>query len=309
MAERRIIFTYDQETSNRLDLFLVRQLPEFSRSRLQNLIKEGYVIVDGDVPHKTGYALEKGMQIELLIPQVEDPDLVPESIPLDIIFENEDILIVNKPAGMVVHPAAGHKTGTLVHAALAHVPDLEGIGGIKRPGIIHRLDKDTSGLIALAKNDRSHHWVQEQFRYRQVEKIYLALVDGRPPTPEGRIVAAIDRDPSHRKKMAVTQPGKGRDAVSLYSTIESFRQHTYLKIVPLTGRTHQIRVHMNFIGCPITGDTVYGRRKPTFPLNRHFLHAYRLIFIIPGEATPRSFEASLPSELQQIIENLRQEII
>ena len=150
MVERRYLFIYDQETNNRLDLFLVQRLPEFSRSRLQNLIKEGYVIVDGEIPHKTGYGLEKGMQIELLIPQVEEPGLVPESIPLDVIFENQDILVINKPAGMVVHPAAGHKTGTLVHAVLAHVPDLEGVGGIKRPGIIHRLDKDTSGLIALA---------------------------------------------------------------------------------------------------------------------------------------------------------------
>ena len=309
MVERRYLFIYDQETNNRLDLFLVQRLPEFSRSRLQKLIKEGYVIVDGEIPHKTGYGLEKGMQIELLIPQVEEPGLVPESIPLDIIFENQDILVINKPAGMVVHPAAGHKTGTLVHAVLAHVPDLEGVGGIKRPGIIHRLDKDTSGLIALAKNDRTHHWVQEQFKHRQVEKIYLALVDGRPPTPEGRIVAAIGRDPAHRKKMTVTQPGKGRDATSHYSTIENFHQHTYLEVTPLTGRTHQIRVHMNFIGCPVTGDSIYGRRKPTLPLNRHFLHAYRLHFIIPGEATPRSFEAPLPSELQQIINNLRQEII
>lgn len=308
MVERKISYFYNLTASKRLDLFLVDQLPEFSRSRLQKLIKDGYITVDGEFPRKTGFPLEDGMEIEVRIPQQEESDLVPESIPLDIIFENEDIFIVNKPAGMVVHPSAGHPAGTLVHAALAYFPGVEGVGGVKRPGVIHRLDKETSGLVVMAKNDRAHHWVQNQFRDRQVEKTYLALVDGTPPTSEGKIIAAIDRDPTHRKKMAVTQPGKGREAVSRYSTLENFEFHTYLEVIPLTGRTHQIRVHMNFIGCPITGDVVYGRKKPSLPLQRHFLHASRLKFVIPGEATTRSFEAPLPEELQQVLDDLHRGI-
>ncbi len=305
MSERKFLFTYDEEAPNRLDLFLVSQLPQFSRSRLQTLIKNGYVLVEDEIPHKSGFSLERGMNIEVFLPQQEEPNLVPESIPLDIVFENKDIILVNKPAGMVVHPSTGHSTGTLVHAALAHAPELEGVGGVKRPGIIHRLDRDTSGLIVLAKNDRAHQWVQNQFRDRQVEKTYLALVDGTPPTPDGKIVAAIGRDPANRKKMTVTQPGKGREAVSRYSTIENFEHHTYLEVNPLTGRTHQIRVHMNFIGCPITGDSVYGRKKPSLPIKRHFLHAFRIRFVIPGEAITRTFEADLPKELQQVLISLR----
>jgi 23S rRNA pseudouridine1911/1915/1917 synthase len=183
---------------------------------------------------------------------------VAENIPLDIIFENDDLLVVNKPAGMVVHPSPGHESGTLVHAALGHVPGLEGIGGEERPGIVHRLDKETSGLIVVAKNERAHRWLQEQFKSRQVEKIYLALVDGKPPTPSGRVEAPIGRSATHRKLMAVVPPGKGREAVSEYRTLESFPQHTLLEIHPLTGRTHQIRVHLASLGTPIVGDFKYG---------------------------------------------------
>jgi 23S rRNA pseudouridine1911/1915/1917 synthase len=206
---------------------------------------------------------------------------------------------------MVVHPSAGHATGTLVHAALAYAPKVKGVGGVKRPGIVHRLDKDTSGLIVLAKNDRSHQWLQNQFKDRQVKKIYLALVDGKPPTPKGRIEAAIGRDSTHRKKMAVTPPHKGREAISIYKTVRNFDQHSLLEINPLTGRTHQIRVHLAFIGCPVAGDAVYGRRHSTIPLKRHFLHAFRLTFVIPGEAIARVFEAPLPLELTGILNSLK----
>ena len=305
MHERKVFFKYNEEGPIRLDLFLVGQLPEYSRSQLQTLIKNGNILVDDEIPNKSGFALNNGMNIEVTIPPTKASDLVPEPIPLDVVFENEDILLVNKPAGMVVHPAAGHSTGTLVQAALAHAPELEGVGGIKRPGIIHRLDKDTSGLIVLAKNDRAHRWVQMQFIDRQVKKTYLALVDGTPPTTQGKIVAAIGRDPSHRKKMTVKQPGKGREAVSHYSTIEKFEKHTYLEVNPLTGRTHQIRVHLNFIGCPVTGDQVYGRKKPSLPITRQFLHAYRLSLVIPREAKVRTFEADLPEELEETLSNLR----
>jgi len=205
---------------------------------------------------------------------------------------------------MVVHPAVGHPTGTLIHAVLSHFPEIEGVGGVQRPGIIHRLDKDTSGLIIFAKNDKAHQWVMNQFSSRKVKKSYLALVDGRPPTPEGRIEAPIGRDPSDRKKMAVVSPGKGREAITEYHTIENYEQHTYLDVRLFTGRTHQIRVHMKFLGCPIVGDLNYGRKKPTIELDRTFLHATNLIFNMPGENKPREYKAPLPKELVQILESL-----
>lgn len=304
MSDRNAVFQYTEDISSRLDKYLTGVLPEFSRSRLQNLIKKGNVQVNGEIILKTGYALEHGMEIDIRIPSPEKPDLEPEPIPLDIIFENEDLIIINKPAGMVVHPSAGHAEGTLVHAALAHAPKIKGVGGIRRPGIVHRLDKNTSGLIVLAKNDRAHQWLQNQFKDRQVEKVYLALVDGTPPTPQGRIEAAIGRDSTQRKKMTVTPPHKGKPATSQYKTVHKYEQHTLLEVHPLTGRTHQIRVHLGFIGCPVAGDTVYGRRNSTIPLKRHFLHAFRLRIVIPGEATPRLFEAPLPEELTGILDRL-----
>jgi 23S rRNA pseudouridine1911/1915/1917 synthase len=231
---------------------------------------------------------------------------VAEKIPLDIVFENSDLVVLNKPAGMVVHPSPGHAQGTLVHAVLGYIPDLEGIGGEERPGIVHRLDKDTSGLIVIAKNDRAHQWLQEQFKSRKVEKIYLALVDGKPPTPAGRVEAPIGRNTTHRKLMAVVPLDKGREAISEYRTLVNFAAHTLLEIHPLTGRTHQIRVHMAFLHCPVVGDMVYGKRKPTVALERHFLHAYRLKIILPMEKTARVFEASLPEDLQRVLDNLRQ---
>jgi 23S rRNA pseudouridine1911/1915/1917 synthase len=167
--------------------------------------------------------------------------------------------------------------------------------------VVHRLDKETSGLILLAKNERAHRWLQDQFRLRKVEKIYLALVDGQPPTPSGRVEAAIGRDPKQRKQMAVVTPGKGRDAYSEYSTLESFPEHTLLEVHPITGRTHQIRLHMAFIGCPVVGDTIYGLRHPSLPLKRHFLHAQRLTIRLPGEKSERTFIAPLPAELENIL--------
>lgn len=305
MSDQTAVFTYDEDAQNRLDKFLVSQLPDFSRSRLQNLIKTGHVLVDGEMAKKAGQVLDRGMVVEISIPPLENANLTPEPIPLEIIFENDDLVVVNKPAGMVVHPSAGHTRGTLVHAALAHAPELGGVGGVKRPGIVHRLDKDTSGLIVMAKNDRTHQWLQHQFKDRQVKKTYLALVDGSPPTPRGKIEAAIGRDAAQRKRMTVTPPNKGREATSEYKTIEKFSQHTLLEVYPLTGRTHQIRVHLSFIGCPVVGDTVYGLRKSSVPLNRHFLHACRLSLVIPGEATARAFEAGLPKDLRVILEQLR----
>lgn len=303
--ERLVTLQYNNETPERLDRFLSSQLPEFSRTRLQGLITEGFVRVNGLAVTKNGHKLLAGDRIEVRIPPAAPTTLIPESIPLDVLFENSDVVVINKPAGMVVHPAAGHDRGTLVHALLGHLPDLEGIGGEERPGIVHRLDKETSGLMIVARNERAHRYLQDQFRLRRVEKTYLALVDGRPSTPSGRIEAPIGRDPIQRKRMAILPPGKGREAISEYHTLETFPAHTLLEVHPLTGRTHQIRLHMAFLGCPIVGDTVYGRKKPTLPISRHFLHAFRLKIILPGEASPRTFEAPLPDELLFLLNELR----
>ncbi len=290
--------------SQRLDKFLAVALPQHSRARLQGLIKNGQVEVNRKVIEKTGFALEGGEAILVHVPPAEPAGLVPEDIPLEIVFENEDVMVVDKPAGLVVHPAAGHPYGTLVAAALAHAPEMEGVGGELRPGLVHRLDKDTSGLILLAKNERAQRFLQKQFQERKVRKTYIALVDGRPQTPSGRIEAPIGRDPRERKRMAVVPAAKGRAAVSEYKTLENFPQHTLLEVHPLTGRTHQIRVHLAFIGCPVTGDTVYGKRHSSLPLERHFLHAARLSLHLPGDEQPRAFETPLPNDLQDILAGL-----
>lgn len=305
MSDRLESFSFNKAEKERLDVFLTGCLPEFSRSRLQGLIKDGFVRVDGEVATKTGQDLEGGERIEIRIPPPMPTNLVAENIPLDIIFENDDLLVVNKPAGMVVHPSPGHEKGTLVHAALGHAPEMEGIGGEERPGIVHRLDKETSGLIVIAKNEQAHRWLQDQFRARTVEKFYLALVDGKPPTPSGRVEAPIGRHAVHRKLMAVMPLEKGREAVSLYRTLESFPAHTLLEVHPLTGRTHQIRVHMAFLGCPVSGDRIYGRKKASVDLDRHFLHAYKLKIILPGQIEPKIFQAELPAELERVLNELR----
>ena len=305
MSDRIERFQYEGEKAERLDKVLVSRFPEFSRARLQGLIEDGFVSVEQDRAKKSGQMIERGMQIEVRIPPPAPSGLIAENIPLDIVFENDDLIVVNKPAGMVVHPAVGHVSGTLVNAVLGYDPNIEGIGGEERPGLVHRLDKETSGLIVLAKNDKAHNWLQDQFRLRKVEKTYLALVDGKPPTPNGRVEAPIGRDPSHRKRMAVVPAGKGREAISEYKTVESFREHTLLEFHPLTGRTHQIRLHCAFLKCPIVGDEVYGRKKPSINIGRHFLHAFRLKITLPGEKQPRVFEAGLPDELQNTLQQLR----
>lgn len=305
MNERRVVFNFTDDKPQRLDKFLVDCMPDFSRSRLQDLIKQGNVIVNGETICKSSYMLELNANVQVTVPPPEPTKIIPEDIYLDFIFENADVLVINKPAGMVVHPGAGHKSGTLVHAILAHIPNIEGVGGEQRPGIVHRLDKNTSGLIVVAKNDRAHHWLSDQFKERKVDKNYLALVDGVPPTSKGRIEAAIGRDQTKRKTMAVTAPGRGRNAVSEYQTVERFPAHTLLKIKPITGRTHQIRVHLSFIGCPVVGDTVYGQRHPTIPLQRHFLHASSLSIVLPNEDAPKKFEAPLPEELTNALSLIR----
>lgn len=289
----------------RLDRILTVMLPGESRSRLQKLIREGAVLVNGSPVTKTGFALRGGESLSIRIPAPAPASLTPEPIPLDILFENDVLLVVNKPPGIVVHPSAGHSHGTLVHAVLAHAPDLSGIGDERRPGVVHRLDKDTSGLILFAKNAAAQRALQREFHDRRVEKVYLALVDGVPPTPTGRIEAPIGRDPRHRQRMAVVPQSRGRDAQTYYRTLERFDEYSLLELHPRTGRTHQIRVHLAFLGCPVTGDRVYGRRKAGLPVSRQMLHAQSLRITLPGESEPRLFKAPLPADFDDALAALR----
>ncbi|MCB2180184.1 RluA family pseudouridine synthase [bacterium] len=305
MTEQLLTFTYKETTSQRLDHFLVSQITEISRSQLQGLIKDGYVTVDNIAVTKTGFKLEAGKTISIILPPPKPTDLIPEDIPLNIVYEDSDIIVVNKPPGMVVHPSAGHSSGTLVHAILAHCPDLEGVGGVQRPGIVHRLDKDTSGILVVAKNDASHQFLQKQFKKRQVQKQYLALVESRPPTKSGRIEAAIGRDPKNRQRMAVQPEKKGKMAISEYSTLENFPHHTLLSVKILTGRTHQIRVHLAYLNCPVVGDRVYGNKKVTLPVDRQLLHAHKLRIQWNKNIPEREFTAPLADDFQQTLEQLR----
>ncbi len=289
----------------RLDVAIATLLPSISRTRAQALIRDGQVRVNAVVAARVGQRLAAGDRIEVRVPAPTPSALQPESIPLDVIFENADVLLVNKPAGMVVHPAAGHATGTLVHAALAHAPDLEGIGGEVRPGVVHRLDRDTSGLILLAKNDAAHHDLQQQFKSRSISKTYLAITEGRPPTDSGKIDAPIGRDPKNRKRMSIVAADRGRSAVTAYRVREALREASLLEVHPETGRTHQIRVHLAFLGCPVAGDRVYGRRKPVVQAPRQMLHAWRLRLQLPGEREPREFEAPVPADFEEVLDDLR----
>ena len=305
MSEEILTLEFENAESERLDHFLAEELTDYSRSRLQSFIKEGLVRVDGEPAKKYGQMLTPGQMITVIIPEVRPSGLIPEEIPLDIIYEDEQSIVINKPAGMVVHPAAGHESGTLVHAVLAHCDDLKGFGGEIRPGVVHRLDRDTSGIIVMAKNEKAHIFLQEQFKERSINKRYLALVDGAPPTPTGRVEAPIGRDPVRRQQMAILTPDKGRAAVTEYHTVHSYAKHTLIEAHPLTGRTHQIRVHMAFLKCPIVGDVLYGRRKQSIELNRHFLHAFRLTILLPGHKEPMTFEAPLPDDLTKVLEELQ----
>lgn len=292
-------------SGGRLDHVVAGELHQLSRSRVQKLIRDGLVTVNDIIITKNGHRLNGGEVISVRVPHDQPSTLTAEDIPLDVIYEDARVLVINKAAGMVVHPAAGHDSGTLVHAVLAHAPDLPGVGGEHRPGVVHRLDKDTSGLIILAKDDEALQLLQAQFKQRTVKKVYRALVDGAPPTPSGRVETPIGRDPRERKRMAVVGESRGRKAVTIYHTEERFRNHTLLRVQIQTGRTHQIRVHMAFLGCPVAGDHIYGRRTPTIALDRQFLHAAMLTLTLPGQAEPRTFEAPLPPELTTILTTLR----
>jgi 23S rRNA pseudouridine1911/1915/1917 synthase len=286
----------------RLDTAISRHVPDLSRAAAQRLIKGGKVTVNGQLS-KPSYRVQAGDEIVAHIP-LELPDQVlPEDIPLDIVHEDDTLLVVSKPAGMVVHPALGHSSGTLVNAVLAHCPGIGEVGGPDRAGIVHRLDKDTSGLILVAKDDETRTALQRQFKRRQVTKTYLALVEEQVQPKEGIIEAPIGRDKRQRKKMAVVR--RGREARTMYRAIEYFPDHTLLEVRPHTGRTHQVRVHLAWMGYPVVGDTVYGRRRQRLLKSRHFLHAKQLRFTHPAAGEEVEFEAPLPPELTAVLKQLR----
>lgn len=308
MTAQQIEFTFDQP-HDRLDQALVEALftrdVDTSRSQVQKLLKEGAITVNGRQA-KASQSVNGDEDIVVNIPEPVDTSLVAEDIPLDIRYEDDDIIVVNKPAGMVMHPGTGHYRGTLVNALLGYCPDIEGVGYEKRPGIVHRLDKLTSGLVVAAKNDRALRKLQGQFQARHVEKQYLALVYGQVSPPEAKIDAPLGRDPKRRKKMAVVtnRSKRARSAQTTYRTVTGFDDYTLVECDLHTGRTHQIRVHMAFIGHPIVGDTVYGRRRQTIPLKRYFLHAAKLGFRRPSDREWVRLSADLPADLQQIIDDL-----
>jgi 23S rRNA pseudouridine1911/1915/1917 synthase len=245
--------------------------------------------------------LKAGQRVDVTIPPPKPTKLEPEEMDLSIVYEDRDLLVVDKPAGLAVHPSLGHSSHTLVNGILAHCDDLSGIGGELRPGIVHRLDKDTSGLIIVAKNDAAHVSLADQLKDRKVEKTYVALVEGHVTPPEGRIVAPIGRDPKHRKRMAVVE--NGRDAQTTFRVLREIGGRTLLEVRPQTGRTHQIRVHMASIGYPITGDAMYGRRGDS-PVARQFLHAQRLAFQHPRTGERLELETPLAEDLQQALNEL-----
>ncbi len=292
-------------SGQRIDRYLAAALPDLSRSFVRKLLEGGLVTVSGIVP-KPSYRLAAGDCIEVQLLPPAPVDLQPESIPLSIVYEDQDLLVVNKPAGLVVHPSHGHPTGTLVNAVLAHCPDLLGVGGEVRPGIVHRLDKDTSGLLLVAKNDLAFRHLQRQFKDREVHKVYLALVEGLLPLPRGIIDAPVGRDPRDRKRMAVTARG-GREARTQYRVLEYFEQHSLVEAEPVTGRTHQIRVHLASLGHPVVGDSLYGFRRQRWLIGRHFLHAARISFTLPSSGQSVHFSAPLPPELDAVLTVLRPE--
>lgn len=306
MSEEQIAFVADHP-GERLDKAILAHIGDrLSRSQLQALIVDGLVTVNGE--HlKAGVKLKGGEQISLTIPVRDEPETVePEAIPLVVVYEDGDLAVIDKPAGMIVHPGEQNETGTLVSAMLARWPQIAAMNiEEKRAGIVHRLDKDTSGLIVIAKHDRARRNLAAQFQERTVEKVYLALLEKRPDTATGRIEAPIARDPKQRKKMAVVR--NGRPAISEFTVIDDdFIGHQALvRVKLLTGRTHQIRVHMAFIGCPIVGDRVYGYRKQRIGLKRQFLHAAELSFDQPTTGERLHFESPLPAGLQNILDKLR----
>jgi 23S rRNA pseudouridine1911/1915/1917 synthase len=304
------------EEGRRLDLFLTGKETSLSRSQVQRLVEEGRVLVNGR-PVRVGRKMKAGDEVALTLPEVRPSGVLPEAIPLKILFEDASLLVVDKPAGLVVHPAAGHSGGTLVNALLHHCRDLSGIGGVLRPGIVHRLDKETSGLLVVAKSDGAHRGLAGQFKRREVKKSYQAIVYGNPKTDGGRIDSPVGRHPTDRKRMS-TRSRRGKGAVTVWRVRERFGVAALLEVEIETGRTHQIRVHLTELGHPVVGDRVYGGagrirtvadpgvRARIKALDRQALHAWRLSFAHPLTGEALQFTAPLPEEMASLCAFLRE---
>ena len=289
------------EPTTRLDKYLATKYPELSRSHLQKLIEQGYILVNGREA-KVSQKLDTGDEISISLPTTEPTSITPEPMPLDIVYEDNDLIVVNKPAGLTVHPAPGHISHTLVNALLAHCPDLAAFGNSLRPGIVHRLDKDTSGLMIIAKTSSAQQNLITQFKSHSVSKGYIVLVKGKLTPTRGIIEAPIGRNPGNRKRMAIVTTG--RQAKTGYKVKEYIGNYSLLEVTIETGRTHQIRVHLSAIGYPVVGDASYGV-KSTY-LKRQFLHAYRLGFRLPSNGAYQEFTRDLPPDLKQALALIKQ---
>lgn len=289
----------------RIDKFLAEEYENLSRSYIQKLITSENVQLNGKTV-KANYRLSNGDLLKINIPELEEAKILPENIELDIRYEDQDVIVVNKRKGMVVHPAPGNYSGTLVNALMAHCKDLSGINGVLRPGIVHRIDKDTSGLIVVCKNDNAHKFLAEQFKEHSVERGYYAVVHGVVNEPLGRIEAPIGRSEKDRKKMAVTFKNS-KEAITNYKVLERFSQgYTLIECSLETGRTHQIRVHMAYLKHPLVGDYTYGPKNKDFDVHGQVLHAYKLGFIHPSTKEKMVFESEIPEDFQNILNNLRE---
>ena len=299
------IFTIETDDANkRVDVFLNEEMEDVSRSALQKNIEKGNITVNGEKISKN-YKLRLGDIVEAELPPPENIDIVPEDIPLDIMYEDDDLIVINKPQNMVVHPAPGHYTGTLVNALMFHCGDnLSGINGVLRPGIVHRIDKDTSGVLVIAKSDLAHKGLSEQLAEHSMKRVYNAIVYNSFSEESGTVDRNIDRSKNDRKKMAVVMQG-GRNAVTHYKVIEKLGKYTWVELQLETGRTHQIRVHMSYIGHPLLGDPVYGPKKCPFNLNGQVLHAKVLGFIHPRTGEYMEFNSELPDYFSSLIERLK----
>lgn len=289
----------EESEGERVDKYLTMLMDSLSRSYLQKLLKESHVTVGGQ-PVKANYRIKTEDAVRVLMPPLITPDILPENIPLEVLYEDEDVIVVNKPKGMVVHPAPGHYSGTLVNALLYHCHNLSGINGVLRPGIVHRIDKDTTGSIIACKNDAAHASIAEQLKEHSIIRKYHAIVCGRLPEIEGTIHTRIGRHPTDRKKMAVVREG-GKDAITHYRVLQQFEKYTYVECILETGRTHQIRVHMASIGHPLLGDEIYGTPSKQYKLQGQCLHAKILGFSHPSTGKYIETDASLPRYFEHLL--------
>ncbi|MGL4521935.1 MAG: RluA family pseudouridine synthase [Bacilli bacterium] len=306
MTEQTKWIAEEEAKSERIDKYVCAQLEDATRSNVQNWLQNGDITVN-EMIVRANYKVKVGDVITFTLPEVKEAEIEPENIPLDVVYEDDDVVVVNKPRGLVVHPGNGNTSGTLVNALMYHTKNLSGINGIIRPGIVHRIDKDTSGLLVVAKNDKAHVHLSEQLKAKSASRKYVAIVHGVIPHALGTIDAPIGRDTSNRQNFTVTGDNS-KDAITHFKVLERFANHTLVECELETGRTHQIRVHMKYIGFPLAGDPKYGPKR-TLPLQGQALHARELSFIHPRTGETMTFTAPLPNQLSELIEELKKGVI